>query len=125
MMIEDMLATNMLRGLQEALAMLEEEGLPNVFARHARHGAATRGAVHLLGTGGGLEVQCLEPSDYALGTIRANVTVLREGRLSHHGRGGHPAGTRPAKVSAALVDRNDLTKRCQYARNRRFSSSKG
>jgi len=35
-------ATNLLRGLQEALAMLEEEGLPNVFARHSRHGAATR-----------------------------------------------------------------------------------
>ena len=28
-------ATNLLRGLQEALAMLDEEGLPNVFARHA------------------------------------------------------------------------------------------
>ena len=38
-------ATNLLRGLQEALAMLDEEGLPNVFARHARHGAATRAAV--------------------------------------------------------------------------------
>ncbi len=44
-------ATNMLRGLQEALAMLEEEGLPNVFARHARHGAATRAAVAGLGQG--------------------------------------------------------------------------
>ena len=42
-------ATNLLRGLQEALAMLEEEGLPNVFARHARHGAATRAAVEVWG----------------------------------------------------------------------------
>ena len=58
-------ATNMLRGLQEALAMLEEEGLPNVFARHARHGAATRAAVQAWGRAGGLEVQCLEPRDYS------------------------------------------------------------
>jgi alanine-glyoxylate transaminase / serine-glyoxylate transaminase / serine-pyruvate transaminase len=58
-------ATNMLRGLQEALAMLEEEGLPNVFARHARHGAATRAAVRVWGETGGIEVQCLEPRDYS------------------------------------------------------------
>ena len=38
-------ATNLLRGLREALAMLQEEGLSNVFSRHARHGAATRAAV--------------------------------------------------------------------------------
>ena len=31
-------------GLREAIAMLEEEGLQNVFARHARHGEATRRA---------------------------------------------------------------------------------
>ena len=42
-------ATNLLRGLEEALAMLEEEGLPNVFARHALHGAATRAAVEVWG----------------------------------------------------------------------------
>ncbi len=54
-------ATNLLRGLQEALAMLEEEGLPNVFARHARHAAATRAAAGAWG----LEVQCLEPRDYS------------------------------------------------------------
>ncbi len=58
-------ATNMLRGLQEALAMLDEEGLPNVFARHARHGAAARAAVQAWGQAGGLEVQCLEPSHYS------------------------------------------------------------
>ncbi len=38
-------ATNLLFGLAEAVAMLEEEGLDRVFARHARHGAATRLAV--------------------------------------------------------------------------------
>ena len=47
-------ATNLLYGLNEAIAMLHEEGLPNVFARHARHGAATRAAVRAWG----LEVLC-------------------------------------------------------------------
>ena len=45
--------------------MLEEEGMPNVFARHARHGAATRAAVQAWGASGGIEVQCLEPRDYS------------------------------------------------------------
>jgi alanine-glyoxylate transaminase/serine-glyoxylate transaminase/serine-pyruvate transaminase len=35
-------ATNLLYGLDEAIRMLLEEGLDNVFARHARHGEATR-----------------------------------------------------------------------------------
>jgi alanine-glyoxylate transaminase/serine-glyoxylate transaminase/serine-pyruvate transaminase len=38
-------ATNLLYGLREAIAMLEEEGLERVLARHARHGEATRRAV--------------------------------------------------------------------------------
>lgn len=46
--------TNMLYGLNEAIDMLHEEGLDNVFARHARHGAATRAAVRAWG----LEVLC-------------------------------------------------------------------
>ena len=54
-------ATNLLQGLREALAMLEEEGLENVFSRHARHAAATRAAV----VAWGLEVQCAEPRDYS------------------------------------------------------------
>jgi alanine-glyoxylate transaminase/serine-glyoxylate transaminase/serine-pyruvate transaminase len=45
-------ATNLLYGLREAIAMLREEGLPAVFARHARHAEATRAAVR----GWGLEV---------------------------------------------------------------------
>jgi alanine-glyoxylate transaminase/serine-glyoxylate transaminase/serine-pyruvate transaminase len=48
--------TNMLYGLNEAIAMLHEEGLDNVFARHARHGAATRAAAR----GWGLEVLCAQ-----------------------------------------------------------------
>ncbi len=54
-------ATNMLYGLQEAIAMLHEEGLQNVFARHRRHGAATRAAVQ----GWGLEVLALDPREYS------------------------------------------------------------
>ena len=38
-------ATNLLFGLREAILMLEEEGLENVFARHARLAEATRRAV--------------------------------------------------------------------------------
>ncbi|TYC67799.1 aminotransferase class V-fold PLP-dependent enzyme [Stappia sp. BW2] len=47
-------ATNLLYGLNEAIRMLHEEGLDNVFARHQRHGAATRAAVRAWG----LEVLC-------------------------------------------------------------------
>jgi alanine-glyoxylate transaminase / serine-glyoxylate transaminase / serine-pyruvate transaminase len=47
-------ATNLLYGLREALAMLEEEGLANVFARHRRLAAAARAAV----TAWGLEIAC-------------------------------------------------------------------
>ena len=54
-------ATNLLYGLREALAMLQEEGLANVFARHQRHAAATRAAVE----GWGLEVLALDPREYS------------------------------------------------------------
>jgi alanine-glyoxylate transaminase / serine-glyoxylate transaminase / serine-pyruvate transaminase len=50
-------AINLLFGLKEAIAMLEEEGLDNVFARHKRHSAATRAAVKAWG----LETQCQDP----------------------------------------------------------------
>jgi alanine-glyoxylate transaminase / serine-glyoxylate transaminase / serine-pyruvate transaminase len=54
-------ATNLLYGLREALQMLHEEGLPNVFRRHARHAAATRIAVEAWG----LRVVCEEPREYS------------------------------------------------------------
>ena len=38
-------ATNLMYGLKEAIDMLHEEGLDNVFARHDRHAEATRQAV--------------------------------------------------------------------------------
>jgi alanine-glyoxylate transaminase / serine-glyoxylate transaminase / serine-pyruvate transaminase len=53
--------TNLLYGLREALAMLGEEGLPAVFARHARHAEATRRAVR----GWGLEIVCQDPGGYS------------------------------------------------------------
>jgi len=41
--------TNLLYGLREALDLLLAEGMPNVFARHARHAEATRRAVRAWG----------------------------------------------------------------------------
>jgi alanine-glyoxylate transaminase/serine-glyoxylate transaminase/serine-pyruvate transaminase len=54
-------ATNLLYGLREALAMLEEEGLENVLARHQRHAEATRRAVRAWG----LEVLASNPAEYS------------------------------------------------------------
>ena len=54
-------ATNLLYGLREALAMLREEGLQNVYARHARHAEATRRAVRAWG----LEIVCADPAEYS------------------------------------------------------------
>jgi len=54
-------ATNLLYAMREALAMLHEEGLTEVFARHQRHGDATRAAVR----GWGLEVLCEDPREYS------------------------------------------------------------
>jgi alanine-glyoxylate transaminase/serine-glyoxylate transaminase/serine-pyruvate transaminase len=54
-------ATNLLYGLDEAIRMLLEEGLENVFARHARHGEATRRAVRAWG----LEILCANPAEYS------------------------------------------------------------
>jgi alanine-glyoxylate transaminase / serine-glyoxylate transaminase / serine-pyruvate transaminase len=54
-------ATNLLYGLREALHMLFEEGLENVFRRHDRHAEATRRAVRAWG----LEILCLNPAEYS------------------------------------------------------------
>jgi alanine-glyoxylate transaminase / serine-glyoxylate transaminase / serine-pyruvate transaminase len=53
--------TNLLYGLREACAMLAEEGLENVFARHQRHAAATRAAVRAWG----LEVLCADEREHS------------------------------------------------------------
>jgi len=54
-------ATNLLFGLREALDMLLDEGLDQVFARHARHGEATRRAV----AAWGLETLCQDPREHS------------------------------------------------------------
>ncbi|MEN5068408.1 pyridoxal-phosphate-dependent aminotransferase family protein [Achromobacter aegrifaciens] len=54
-------STNLLYGLHEALAMLREEGLPQVFARHQRHAQATRLAL----AGWGLELLSLDPAAHS------------------------------------------------------------
>jgi alanine-glyoxylate transaminase/serine-glyoxylate transaminase/serine-pyruvate transaminase len=82
-------ATNMLFGLKEAIAMLNEEGLANVFARHDRHAEATRRAV----TAWGLEVLCQEPAEYS--------PVLTAVLM--------PEGTDADKVRAAILDRFDMS----------------
>jgi len=61
-------AINLLFALDEALDMLLEEGLQNVYARHDRYAEATRRCVHAWG----LELQCQDPRAYAPG-----VTAIR------------------------------------------------
>ncbi|HLS87897.1 MAG TPA: aminotransferase class V-fold PLP-dependent enzyme, partial [Burkholderiales bacterium] len=62
-------ATNLLYGLRESLVMLlDEEGLEAVFARHQRHGEATRRAVRAWG----LEVLAADPREYS-GSLTAVV----------------------------------------------------
>lgn len=79
-------ATNLLYGLEEAIAMLEEEGLEQVFARHTRHGQATRRAVETWG----LEVLCQRPDEYS-GVLTAvlmpeghDADALRKVILEHY-----------------------------------------
>ena len=82
-------ATNLLYGLKEALAMLREEGLPQVFARHARHAEATRRAVRAWG----LEILCAVPDEYS-GSITAVMT---------------PPGHDADRVRAVVLDRFDMS----------------
>jgi alanine-glyoxylate transaminase/serine-glyoxylate transaminase/serine-pyruvate transaminase len=70
-------ATNLLYGLREALKMLEDEGLENVFARHTKHGEATRRAVETWG----LTVLCANPAEYS-GSLTA--VIVPEGHDADH-----------------------------------------
>ncbi len=81
-------ATAMLFALEEALRLLEEEGLEQVFARHARLAAATRAAV----AAWGLKVQCRDP--------RAHSAALTAVRL--------PPGHDAEAVRAHLRARHDI-----------------
>jgi alanine-glyoxylate transaminase/serine-glyoxylate transaminase/serine-pyruvate transaminase len=57
-------ATNLLYGLREALTMLREEGLENVFSRHNRLAEATRRAVRAWD----LEIWAANPEEYSSST---------------------------------------------------------
>jgi alanine-glyoxylate transaminase / serine-glyoxylate transaminase / serine-pyruvate transaminase len=82
-------ATNLLYGLREALTMLYDEGLPQVFARHVRHATATRAAVRAWG----LDVVCLDGGGHS-----SSVTAVL---LSD----GHNAD----KVRDIILDRFDMS----------------
>jgi len=82
-------ATNLLYGLREALEMLFEEGLDNVFARHDRHAEATRCAVRAWG----LEVLALNPDEYS----SALTTVMT------------PAGVNADEVRKVILDHFDMS----------------
>ena len=54
-------ATNLLYAMREALAMMQEEGLQNIFRRHQRHADATRAAVRAWG----LEIVSEDPREHS------------------------------------------------------------
>jgi alanine-glyoxylate transaminase/serine-glyoxylate transaminase/serine-pyruvate transaminase len=81
--------TNLLFGLNEAVKMLLEEGLPNVFARHDRHAEATRRAVRSWG----LEVQCADPRHYS-----SSLTAVRV-----------PAGHSADALRAIILDKYNMS----------------
>ncbi|MGH7032344.1 MAG: pyridoxal-phosphate-dependent aminotransferase family protein, partial [Stellaceae bacterium] len=82
-------ATGHFFGLKEAVAMLEEEGLETVFARHDRLAEATRRAVRHWG----FEVLCADPRAYA----SALTAVLL------------PEGVNADAVRAVILERFDLS----------------
>ena len=82
-------ATNLLYGLREAIAMLEEEGMANVLARHQRHAEATRRAVRAWG----LEVLALEPAEYS-----ASLTAVLM-----------PSGQDADRVRKVILERFDMS----------------
>ena len=73
-------ATNLLYALREALAMLAEEGLDAIFARHQRHAEATRAAVRAWG----FDNQCQEPRDFS---PVVTAVVMPEGHSADRFRG--------------------------------------
>ena len=54
-------ATSLLFGLRESIALIEEEGLSEVFGRHARLAEACRRAVRAMG----LEILCRDPAEHS------------------------------------------------------------
>jgi alanine-glyoxylate transaminase/serine-glyoxylate transaminase/serine-pyruvate transaminase len=107
-------ATSLLYGLAEAIDMLHEEGLEQVFERHDRHGTATRIAVEAWG----LETICREPRHHSSALTGV---MLPEGHDSDHLRAvaldrfNVSLGTGLGKLAGRafrighLGDTNDLT----------------
>jgi aspartate aminotransferase-like enzyme len=79
-------AVSLVEGLHESLKMMREEGLPKMFARHARLAAATRAGVAALG----LEMFAKTPAD--------SVTAVLQ-----------PAGLKSDAVYQGLMNRANLT----------------
>ena len=107
-------ATNMLYGLNEAIEMLHEEGLENVFARHQRHGKAARAAVRHWG----LEVLCRQQGQES-GVLTAvmmpeghSADAFRRTALQHYdislGNGLSKVADKVFRIGH-LGDFNDLT----------------
>ncbi|GAB4067658.1 aminotransferase class V-fold PLP-dependent enzyme [Ancylobacter sonchi] len=106
--------TNLLYGLAEAIDMLHEEGLGNVFARHDRHAEATRRAVRAWG----LEVLCRDPKYYSSSLTAVlmpdghDADAFREKTLDHFdmslGTGLTKLAGRVFRIGH-LGDTNDLT----------------
>jgi alanine-glyoxylate transaminase / serine-glyoxylate transaminase / serine-pyruvate transaminase len=82
-------ATNLLYALREALIMLREEGLENVFARHTRHGEATRRAVRAWG----LELNCKDEREFS----NSLTSVIM------------PDGHEEGKLRSVILDRFDMS----------------
>src|SRR6202008_2380440 len=107
-------ATILLDALAEAIDMLHEEGLENVFARHDRHAEATRRAARAWG----LEILCKEPRHYSSSLTALMMPAghdadnFRKVALEHF---DVSLGTGLSKVSGKvfrighLGDTNDLT----------------
>jgi alanine-glyoxylate transaminase/serine-glyoxylate transaminase/serine-pyruvate transaminase len=107
-------ATNMLYALGEAIDMLHEEGLENVFARHDRHAEATRRAAKAWG----LDILCREPRHYSSSLTAImmpaghDADAFRKTALEHF---DVSLGTGLSKLSGKvfrighLGDTNDLT----------------
>jgi len=91
-------STNLLYGLRESLAMLLEEGLERVFARHARHAEATRRAVGAWG----LELVCRIPEECS-----SSVTSVRT-----------PEGHDADALRKLVLDRFDLSLGTGLARHK-------
>jgi alanine-glyoxylate transaminase/serine-glyoxylate transaminase/serine-pyruvate transaminase len=107
-------STNLLYGLNEALQMLLEEGLPNVFARHRRWGEGVRAAVRAWG----LEVQCTDAAVFSpvlTGVVMPQGVDADAVRRTIHERFDMSLGTGLGKLKGRMFrighlgDCNDLT----------------